>query len=571
MKKLLIFLILLLSTSAWGTIYTVAKTGTDAASCVTDPPTTDCLTIQYVFTNAATQGDIIEVGAGTYTITSAIYPGADDDGVDGSPTILRGKAGETVVIDADSNNIHAVSMGSRNYFEIRNLTITGADNANRAGINLSLANNITVDDCIIYGNTRGIGFTAADNTDAYDLTIQDSDIHTNSEYGIWWNTGDTTVGEDGKAYNINILRNNIYDNGIGIKNNSLERESGAEELTSALTITGNNVYSNKTYGIKLSDVDNAQGAGLINLNNIYDNGDTPEGGNANGVWLGGCLYIVISGNKIYNNTTGDVDGVGVFLDVAAVGYPSAYNTILLNEIYNHDSCNDQVPWHGSDSYFNSSGIGICCGSNNNSVYNNISHGNAVGLSLGGASGITTHTNKIYNNDFVDNRIGVQIDLKDTGSTNNEFIGNIISGNILGDKTNYGMYIDATTVVTSGNVTIDYNAWWDNDTDFSDNSGESWSQGSNKVEADPLLDANYKPKFGSPVIDVGTELEFMGNETQRRCGSAPDIGRYDYCGTSGLDPMIIALSGISVATWTYSGDQLFYGADPVTYGSEKVYY
>jgi len=530
-----IVLILLFSCPAWGTTFIVDGTnGGDAASCVTEPPTTECATIQYVFDNAVTQSDTIEVEEGTYTITASITPAGTDDGVVGSPTIIQGKSGDTVVIDANSNNIHGFALTSLNYITIQDLTITGADNANRSGITMPVANNIIVQRCIITANKRGISMQAVNNTDVFDILLDSNIIHTNTEYGIFWNTGDTGVGEDGKAYNITINNNDIYDNPRGVQYNSTDRANGTEEMSSALTITNNRVYSNELYGIVMYDTDNNQGANTVSGNTIYDNGDTPAGGNANGLWLGNVSHTTIEDNTLYNNNSGLVDGIGIFLDTAGAGYETSYITVRRNIAYNHDSCNTEIPWGGASS-LNSSGIGICCGANNNDIYNNISYGNAVGISIDDAT-VAGVNNKIYNNDLSGNRIGIQIDLRDAGSTGHEIQNNIISGNTYGEKTNFGMYINATTIVTSGNITIDYNLWYDNDTDFDDNSGESWAQGVSNVAADPLFvntaGGNFDLKTGSGAINTGTDLgdtytyDYRGRN-QDSFGSGWEIGARIY--------------------------------------------
>lgn len=488
--------------------------GTAANKAAAMGPTTDaskCMSIATHNGETFSAGDTIYLSGKGGTYTAKLWPLSS--GSSGNVITYAAAPGESPIIDMTGQADHCITCYGRSYITISNLRVTGADNTKYGIFTGGNSHHLIIDSCTVDTNYRGIGFSAAGNNDVYDITISNCIIYDNDQYGIWWATGDNDPGEDGKAYNITILNNSIYNNSLyGIKGNTNNLAGGSAHYASALTIQNNLIYGNDRYGIEIADVDNDQGASTISNNTIYNNGDNPGGNNANGLWLGNCSYIIVENNILYNNNTGNADGVGILLDTRGAGYETNNCTVRYNLCYSHDSRNDQTPW-GAGTGFNSSAIGLCCGAHDNEVYYNICHSNAVGITLGCLAGATTKNNKIYNNSLVNNRLGIQIDLQDAGATGNDIQNNIIAHNTMGAKTNYGMYIDVTTAVASGDITIDYNAWYDNDTDFSDNSGEGWSQGANKVEADPVFyninNNNYKLMLPSPCRNTGNNALWSG--------------------------------------------------------------
>ena len=205
MKKLFIMLmILLFAVPCWGATnyFYVKSSGSKVSGSSTEGVYTDAncygdpdLSILFASENLGDgDDDIIEYiadipgGSQTFTIATSFAPGFGDYGTSGHNVIVQGRSGDTITIDANSNNIHAFSCYQASYITVQNLTIIGADQANRAGVSVSQSNNILVNNCIITGNQRGVAFTTADPYDVYNITITGCTIHTNIETGVWWNT-----------------------------------------------------------------------------------------------------------------------------------------------------------------------------------------------------------------------------------------------------------------------------------------------------------------------------------------------------------------------------------------------
>ena len=537
MKKLLIFLafLLLISTSAWGTIYTVAKTGADAASCVTDPPTTDCLTIQYAINGINLEpGDILYVRAGTYT--EHIDTESDDAGdVTGNVTLM-GYPGETAIIDADDSSAQVVRIDVQ-YFTIKDITIRNSSGYTGATVHTGLR--------LRASNTTVVNVTVLDGFDSYGINM-DKDIAAMSNVEIENSTvvGSPLVTDDGAAIGMFLGTTNTHTNisvhgcpvtGPGVISQGYGIRA---QVASGGSITGLNVYNNT---VTLFDRGGIDIGGAITGCLVYNNQSTING--ANGIHIGGSaggdtVCSVYDNTVVYNGIDFTQDGSGILLDGYSDGSDAFRNYII-----------------GSGE----SGI-KASSDNNHDIYNNIVIDSAErGVWVRKSDPFTCTGDLIANNTVLHDGDGPCISFENTctGSLTNNIC--IDSGSAA-----TGIYIHSGATVTET-----YNRAYGFDVNFADEGG-AISPGTGSLATNPNLNSNYRPKFGSDVIDAGAELPFMSNETQRRCGNGPDIGRYDYC-TSGIGPMKIILSGISAKTWTYSGDQLFYGADPVTYGSEKVYY
>ena len=133
---------------------------------------------------------------------------------------------------------------------------------------------------------------------------------------------------------------------------------------------------------------------------------------------------------------------------------------------------------------------------------------------------------------LNNHVGLQTANATIGCT---FTGNTVAGSAL-----YGAYITDNTAVVKNNLfyqcvkglaiegtgTRDYNAYFGNGTNFESISGGG-AIDANKVTADPLLTADYKPTPLSPLLGAGTHLGYTRDIERKQRSNPPSIGAYDY--------------------------------------------
>jgi hypothetical protein len=107
-------------------------------------------------------------------LTAEINLGANDNGIAGHPNILRGQAGETIIIDGQDTVSHIIKASGSSYWRITNLTIQdGKDSA--FGAQSSTTNtDITLDHLTI---TRNVG-TSVDYK-GFDISTNAGQIMTN--------------------------------------------------------------------------------------------------------------------------------------------------------------------------------------------------------------------------------------------------------------------------------------------------------------------------------------------------------------------------------------------------------
>jgi len=226
-------------------------------------------------------------GTGNYTtIQSAINVASSDDNVfvydDSSPYLenivifkslnLIGENKETTIIDG--NNLDTVVSVTESWVSISSFTIiNGTGNFVEVGIDFQNNNsNITISNCIITNNYDGIRCASQR---VYNISIFDCDIHYNAR-GIWM---------DG-VKNIDIHHNNISENyEVGIHmdssegvmhNNTISSNGGGKFFDSGifmqfckdgLLIKNNDIFSNERYGIFLIKSSN----NIITENNFVNN------------------------------------------------------------------------------------------------------------------------------------------------------------------------------------------------------------------------------------------------------------------------------------------------------------
>jgi hypothetical protein len=245
--------------------------------------------------------------------------------------------------------------------------------------------------------------------------------------------------------------------------------------------------------------------------------------------------------NLYVNVGEDPDNVNM-----------AYSTSIVDSVivrYNDVSYtvdDDGVEGHG----IAFDGFNTNCEAYGNNVHDNL----GSGIQVNYGDSILLHSNKIVNN--ADHGIVLIQAANSSEIYNNTIDGNggpgilnrnnrlntIVKNNIISNNGTYGVNMEGADDA----MTLDNNCWYNN------TSGNVYqaSQGANKVEGNPQLTSTYRPLIGSPVIDAGVLLTWMVEGTQTRCGTAPEIGRYEYCGTAGLFPMIVPLGGVSTPTLAF---------------------
>lgn len=520
MKTLIIFLIL--TTPCYATDFFVKTLGDDTKDGLSDANAWE--TVAKVESSSFNAGDNIQFNKGDSWAEGFVVPSSGNSG--GQITFTSYGTGNRPILSGDAGKAATISTFAKSFISIDGIQLQGGT-ANVVGIRRS--NDIIIDDCEVDNGVKGIAGFASNNFDIFNITIQNSNIHDNSESGIFFNTGDTDGGEDGKAYTILIDDNTIHTNTLrGIQINSVNTSGGTEHFTSDLTITNNDIYNNDSSGMAIGSVDTNQGTNYIAFNKSRDNGVNPLSSTSGGLGLNNVSFATIEFNEMFNNSTkaGEADGCGIFLDWD--GTNSSNNCIVRNNtVYNHDSSHNQIPWDTGEA-FNSSGICMCCGVDDNQVYNNISFGNAVGLSMGDLSGsVITSGNLIYNNAFIGNRIGIQFDIRNASSTGNIIKNNIIQDNLLegdGVTDNWGIYAQND----AGSMEEDFDLVFNNETETF-----NFTQGANNVNSDATFRTNSKayPESGSPAINEGTTLtevekDFRG---KLRNDGSYDIGAYEFGG------------------------------------------
>ncbi len=333
MRKLLIFLMLLLAAQAWGATYYVDPAGS-GTTCSQAAP---CATIQAVFDNKDLGGgDIIEVATGTYGQTTW---GSNDGGSEGNPVILRAASGATPVIAGDrtvsswtgpdGNGVYSATMAIGNIDMVTEDYIplgAMASDATCADGNWFYDSDNYLD--LYYKPTAG---AAGDHVVAYLATVGElhgglivSGISHITIDGIMFNGGNCAILGAASAAMSGITIQNCTFN---YSSNSAFFQANATHSIASVTIANNtvnysrcgfkayvdtagghsayNAYSNTfnscgsaTYWATLTTDREAFGFQNLTDSNIYNN--KIIGGNQIGVFIY-TSASTSSGNKIYGN------------------------------------------------------------------------------------------------------------------------------------------------------------------------------------------------------------------------------------------------------------------------------
>jgi parallel beta-helix repeat protein len=289
--------------------------------------------------DAANLGDTIYVRAGIYRENVVASKTVSLVGENRATTIIDGLGSGTVVY-VTANNVNISG------FTIRNSgvqTVWPPD----SGIILWYSDRSTITNCNITSN-GGYGFLCV--TSRY-YTISNSVVSHNNHIGI-------AIGDTGSSNG--VIRNNTV---------CLNRGSGGIEAYwgSDYTIVENNTVCNNAWiGIAIGWSQYCVIRNNILWNNV-----------AGGVVLDTTSYCSVANNEISNSTYGGV---------TLLGLGNYFNNILNNTVY-------------------SSGAGIDLGANARytKISGNIMSMNEYGLRISNAPGYENLGNKIFHNDFINNK------------------------------------------------------------------------------------------------------------------------------------------------------------------------
>lgn len=430
----------------------------------------------------------------------------------GAPPILAGNANpilaaygksyitfQDIVTVAAVNTYNAVNMGNT----CTNIIFNNCNfSAGAKGILFTKGNSLTINGCNIHDNTNnGIEIGAADNINAYSISITNNIITGNGINGIDCYYGDVGVGESGAMYSVTISGNTITGNTQnGIRFYSKNPTGGVTHEAYGIDIDSNTIYSNGHTGISCRDwIATAQN--YIRNNLVYSNcANLTQGG----IWCGNQDGTIIENNISYNNLTTGVDGAGILIDMECAGVICRRNLCYGNA--------------GTATSNSGQGIGVYGGTSNTGtqIYYNVCRNNKYGIWIGGAG---VGTNTVYNNALVNNttcQLWWQTDVPLNAATAKN---NICYGGL------YGMNIS-----TGGAQQIhDYNCVYGAS---AANWGGILTQGANEISVNPLVVSatDFHLNYNSPCRDAGVAISGLTTDLDSlpvpRWG-LPDIGAYEY--------------------------------------------
>jgi len=342
---LLISLILCVNgVSAVSTQRYVSSTGGDDGTEVPNdcssisPP---CLTIQHAI-DMASEGDIINVGAGSYTENVNVN----------KPLDLQGASSSSVTVTAASSSNNAITI-TANSVNISGFTITGANVATTAGIYIN--NNVAFCDIsnnILTNNGDGIWLgsgsnhntftsnTLSSNYQGFEIyisnynTFTDNNASLNNNYGFKIDSGDyntfiNNIANSNTKYGFYVVTgdgggatNSIFTNNTA--NSNIEygiRMNGGDSNT----LTNNTFNLNSVSSIRLKD----------DITNLRLNGNkfTNSQIGIDIVDVDDVSTWTLTNNKISGNTNTDVSNLGVGTLIATNNYwGSAVNATIKSKI-----------------------------------------------------------------------------------------------------------------------------------------------------------------------------------------------------------------------------------------------
>jgi len=342
------------SVAAFGGTFYVSASGSDSNSGLS--PSAPKATIGAVLADYTLQpGNVIMVGAGTYTLSNNIALTAADSGI-----TIEGVPGATIINRDDANSgAYAFDIQGAANITLENLSITGAYYGINASSGVSSAG-LTVTQSTIYGNAEADIFLAGNNGSA---TITDNTFEGTSEYQQGFESSGNNVTVTGNTawglgYGVEILSIAASGTGIISGNTCYDNSQGiyAGAGSGVIGVTGNDLYDNYSDGLDLS------GAGVTATGNtVYEDGKagSNESTQEIGIYVSDC---VATGNVVYGNPIG--------ISVLDGGTASD------NLIYNNSTEGVSAP-------------------STSTIFGNVIYGCGWGIS--GGDDVTAENNTIYNN------------------------------------------------------------------------------------------------------------------------------------------------------------------------------
>ena len=318
-------------------------------------------------------GDIIRVDAGTYNLSSNIAIPLADSGV-------------TIIGYNDPAHPDRQAVINR-----------GDQNGGSYDFELTGGNDVTLDHLGITGGYAGV---EANDTGSQRLTVSNSEIYGNADFGIQL-YGYTLT-------DAHIINNRVHDNGFYA---GISVGSGA-----GFVITGNTAYNNNGTGIQASPGTGIAGY-TVTGNTAY--------GNRDGINAGG------TGTLVADNTTYDNSEAGIIVGYQTVAEGNTAYGQLGSGSYGIEvaggEAQDNVVF---DNYNGFVGSGTFT---SNRIYDNV----ASGLSVGGNSSVVG--NQVY-----DNAIGLQGSASGAG---------VFTNNLIYANTTLGVGIHGTYGILFANNTV----------------------------------------------------------------------------------------------------------------------
>ena len=241
-----------------------------------------------------------------------------------------------MIINGSGGERDAFFIENANYIVVDGLTIQNAD---RAGIRISMSVHVTIRNCILANNgTWGLftdfsDFTLAEYNESYGAvdehgiyisnssdypTIRGNILHHNHANGLHMN-GDISMGGDGVISYALVEDNIIYENGTG-------GGSGINMDGVTNSIVRNNLlYSNHASGISVYQIDGGSGS---HDNRILNNTILMA---SDGRWAINIPNANDTNNKVFNNilyTYHSWRGVISIASPTLTGFESDYNVVM---------------------------------------------------------------------------------------------------------------------------------------------------------------------------------------------------------------------------------------------------
>jgi hypothetical protein len=268
--------------------------------------------------DAATVGDIVNVGAGTYVGTVAIGKSINLVGDDTATTIINGNGANGVNITADG-------VSATNRMQIRDLTITGATR----GMNVSNnADYITIDRVLFTGNTAtGLSIDTSNTSD--DVQVRNSTF-TNTGVGI-------KIHSTGVASNMEVEDNTFTNNASGGFYSGDASASFAPSNLSDFILRNNTFIGNGNANNRAAVYIERLQNGVIEGNTLTDNGISS---NPRGLVLN-LKHMAFSGITIAQNLFSETrnadaqNGFGMSIaardDASYAGTPASLGEVTVTE------------------------------------------------------------------------------------------------------------------------------------------------------------------------------------------------------------------------------------------------